>query len=349
MQIGVITNPNSRKNRGRPNRTQRLQQIVGQFGEVHQTPSPDDVKPVAREFLRQNTTFWVSDGGDGALHWMLRTAMAVLEEEEFAGKSVPLPMAIPTNGGTIDFVAKNVGIRGDAESILTTLRDTLAKERPLEVVEVDSMLVSGIQRVNGSEVPFKALGFASAAGGVGQRFFAKYYDKADPSAKDIVRVVATATASLPFSHTPLGYLPLVPNYLKRYGKEVFAPTHARVTVDGRELETTRCTGIHIASMSINLGNVLKFFGAADEPGKLGCIVGDPPPWMIIANIPRMYRGQSMVGANLYDGPCDEMTMEAVGDELLAPVIDGEYYRNVVKVTFRIGPRVRIPRIRGAKS
>jgi hypothetical protein len=39
-----------------------------------------------------------------------------------------------------------------------------------------------------------------------------------------------------------------------------------------------------------------------------------------------------------------MIMEATGDELLEPVIDGEYYKNLRSLSFRIGPRVRIPKV-----
>src|SRR5712672_1538859 len=126
MEIGVITNPNSRKNRNRPNRAERLQRIVGTMGEVHQTSSIDSIKPVLREFLRKRARYWVADGGDGALHWMVRMGMEVLQEDEFIGESSigpsALPMTLPTKGGTIDFVANNVGIEGDAEGILATLR-----------------------------------------------------------------------------------------------------------------------------------------------------------------------------------------------------------------------------------
>ena len=53
MQIGVITDPRSRKNRGHPERADRLQSIVGPFGEVHATASVDSIKPVLREFQRR--------------------------------------------------------------------------------------------------------------------------------------------------------------------------------------------------------------------------------------------------------------------------------------------------------
>src|SRR5215212_1951116 len=140
MEIGVITNPNSRKNRNRPDRAERLQRIVGNIGEVHQTASIESIKPVLRDFLRKRARYWVADGGDGALHWMLRMGMEVLQEDEFAESWVTLPVTLPTKGGTIDFVANNVGIEGDAEGILATLRRNVERNTLTEETEVDSMV-----------------------------------------------------------------------------------------------------------------------------------------------------------------------------------------------------------------
>ena len=44
-----------------------------------------------------------------------------------------------------------------------------------------------------------------------------------------------------------------------------------------------------------------------------------------------------------------MIVEATGDELVAPIIDGEYYRNVKKRVYRVGPRVRIPKVVAKKA
>ena len=347
MQIGVITNPNSRKNRNRPDRADRLRRIVGDLGEVHATSSVQSIKPVLREFLRKRARYWVADGGDGALHWMVRMGMEVLQEDEFIGQSLALPMTLPTKGGTIDFVANNVGIEGDAEGILATLRRNVERNVQIEETEVDSMAIDGIQVVDGVELPFRTYGFASAAGGVGQRFYAKYYDDPDPSPRTIVKVVATAVASAPIALSPLSRLPL--GAWSSYAKDVFEPTRCRVTLDGMKLPGDQFTGVHIASMSINLGNVLRFFGKADHPGLMNAIVGTPSPWGIIRNLPRMRRGQEMRGRNILDRPCREMTMEAVGDDLLAPIIDGEFYRNVKRLAFHVGPRVRIPKVVAPKA
>ena len=348
MQIGVITNPNSRKNRGRPDRAERLQRIVGTLGEVHETSSVESIKPVLRDFLRKRARYWVADGGDGALHWMLRMGMEVLQEDEFVDQSVTLPMTLPTKGGTIDFVANNVGIQGDAEGILATLRRGVEGGVTIEDTEVDSMVIDGEQLVDGTLVPFRTYGFASAAGGIGQRFYSKYYAHSDPNPRTIVKVVANTVASAPIALTPLARVAKIGN-LGTFAKEVFAPTECKVTLDGMVLPGTTFTGVHIASMSINLGNVLRFFGKADQPGLMNAIVGTPSPWSIIRNIPRMARGEEMKGKNLLDRPCRAMVLEASGDELLEPVIDGEYYRNVKRISFHVGPRVRIPKVVAPKA
>lgn len=347
MEIGVITNPNSRKNRNRPDRAERLQRIVGTMGEVHQTESIDSIKPVLRDFLRKRARYWVADGGDGALHWMLRLGMEVLQEDEFSGQQFTLPMQLPTKGGTIDFVANNVGITGDAEGILGLLRANLERGSELEETDVDSMVIDGIQIIDGAEVPFRTYGFASAAGGIGQRFYAKYYAHADPNPRTIVKVVASTVASAPIALSPLARLPL--GAMTTYAREMFQPTGCKVTLDGMRLPGDSFTGVHVASMSINLGNVLRFFGKADQPGLMNAIVGTPSPWAIIRNIPRMARGEEMIGRDILDRPCRTMLIEACGNELLAPIIDGEFYRNVKRLEYKVGPRVRIPKVVARKA
>lgn len=347
MEIGVITNPNSRKNKNRPDRAERLQRIVGDIGEVHKTDSVESIKPVLRDFLRKRARYWVADGGDGALHWMLRMGMEVLQEDEFVGGSHSLPMTLPTKGGTIDFVANNVGIEGDAEGILGMLRSSVEHGGRIQETDVDSMVIDGVQLVDGVDVPFRTYGFASAAGGVGQRFYAKYYDDPDPNPRTIMKVVANTVASAPIALSPLSRLPFGP--WKSYAREVFEPTPCRVMLDGMQLPGTEFTGVHVASMSINLGNVLRFFGKADQPGLMNALVGTPSPWGIIRNLPRMARGEEMRGRDILDRPCREMIIEANSSELLAPIIDGEFYRNVKKLVYRIGPRVRIPKVVAPKA
>jgi hypothetical protein len=82
---------------------------------------------------------------------------------------------------------------------------------------------------------------------------------------------------------------------------------------------------------------------------MNAIVGTPSPWAIIRNIPRMARGEEMIGRDVLDRPCREMKLVADTSELLEPIIDGEYYRNVKELVFRVGPRVRIPKVVAPKQ
>ena len=344
MQIGVITNPNSRKNKGRTGRAAALQTIVGDMGEVHETDTVASIKPILREFLRKRARYWVADGGDGALHCMLREGMEVLDEEEFADQNIKLPVTLPTKGGTIDFIANNVGIKGKAEDLLAELRTRIEDGSRIEEVEVDSMLCEGIEVTDEGDVPFRTYGFATAAGGVGQRFFSKYSEDDDPNPVTIVKVLANVLASMPVSLSPLRAVPGMPSVLRHYASDVFAPQPARITLDGMVLPGTQFTGIHLASMSINLGGVFRFFNKADKPGLMHALVGQPSPLVMLRNLPRFFTGGQMYGKGMVDRACRELTMEAIGDDLLEPVIDGEYYRNVRKMTFTLGPRVRIPKV-----
>lgn len=344
MQIGVITNPNSRKNKGRPDRAAKLQNIVGDLGEVHETRNVDSIKPILREFLRKRARYWVADGGDGAMHWMIRAGMELLQEDEFAQQSIDLPTTLPTNGGTINFMTNNLGIQGNAEGLLSSLRQSIEGGQSIQEVEVDSMLIEGVEATEDGDSSFRTYGFAVAAGGIGQRFFSKYYEADDPSTQTIVQILGKGLMSTPVALSPLRHVPGMPRLLRDYAAELFKPTEARVIVDGMVLPGTQFTGIHIASMSINFGKVLRFFGKADQAGLLNAIVGTPSPLAIIANLPRMHFGKEIRGKNMLDRACRELTMEAVGDELFAPIIDGEPYDNLRKITFKVGPRIRVPKL-----
>ncbi|MBK9037546.1 MAG: hypothetical protein IPL61_40935, partial [Myxococcales bacterium] len=160
-------------------------------------------------------------------------------------------------------------------------------------------------------------------------FFAKYYEDADPNPRTIVKVVTRTLLSMPVTLTPLRHVPaLAP--LGEYARSMFRPTRAKVSIDGMVLPGDEFTGIHVASMSINLGNVLQFFGKADQAGLMNALVGTPSPWAIARNLPRWRAGDEMIGREVLDRPCREMTLEATAGELLEPVIDGEYYRTCAR-------------------
>lgn len=331
-RVAVVLNPNARGGRrAMTERARRLERILGWRGEVHATRTLDELRVAVEEILATPPAIVVTDGGDGTLHWVLNEGRRLVPD------IAALPPFLPTNGGTIDFVARKVGIRGHAESIVRELVRELDKGRMPRIVELDTLWLTG-HSSDGSV--FDRLGFALAAGGIGQRFFSKYYTEKKLGAGAIVRVVAKAVASQVAAQLRL---PL-PDRLLGYGREVFSPTHARVRIDGEEVPGLTHGAIHAGSIDISLGGVFRVFPLAQEDGALHFQAGDIVPREMIMALPSLARGGAIPSERLWEKCGREMSITALSDEPLAPIIDGEAFEGLSDLTIRLGPRVRVPRI-----
>jgi diacylglycerol kinase family enzyme len=338
-RIAVIFNPNSRKNRKRPQGwAERLRHIVADLGEVHETRELSQLRPVIESALERGVDYIVSDGGDGSLHWAANEALDLLRRSDAPPR---LPNLVPTNGGTIDFVARKVGITGNAEKILLSLTKSLKRRHPPELVPIGSLEVTGaIRGADGREQPFRRIGFALAAGGIGQRFFDKYYREPEPGTRAILSVVLRAVSSYGLAH--LGNW--APERAVSYGREVFAPTRARVTIDGWPVPCESHGAIHAGSLDVSLAGLFRVFPLARTRGQLHFQAGGIVPSEIIRALPDLYRGRAIKSEHLFEKAGQEMRVEALGDEPLNPIIDGEIFRGLSHMIVRRGPVIWVPRI-----
>jgi hypothetical protein len=339
LRIGVITNPNSKKNRARRGRAAELQRILGDRGVVRETRSVEEIQPVIREFLAQDVRYWVSDGGDGALHWLINEA-----QPEFAARGMGLPLTVPTNGGTIDFVAKKVGIRGQADQILARLVEAETTGAGLPVEEVPSFVLSGTRiDASGVERPFERIGFTAAVCGVGQRFFDLYYLEPLPGPDTLVKIIAKGVGSIYLNAPVIRSLPIVPRKWREYVHYLLKPHEVRVLVDGVPLPDPAQRALHVGSLFVDIGGVVRLFPFAGN-GKLHVMSGNPTMPQVLFNLPKLMLGRPMTSQGVDERPCLSVEVEATGEELLAPCVDGEIFRDVKRLKLVPGPRVRIPKI-----
>ncbi len=332
MYLGVILNPLARKNRKVPaERYARIEQLLGPWGECVRTQSLAELRP-AVERLLPRATHLVSDGGDGALHWLINEVRAVSGGDASAPE---WPAFIPTNGGTIDFVAHKAGVRGHSEAIMRVLVGAAAARRTPEEVRLDTLHVRG---ETGAGAGFDRIGFALAAGGVGQRFFDKYYEDPTPSPVTIMRVISRTVADFAFDRVGRR-----PNGRSSWAEHMFRPTEARVVIDGEELPHRRHGGLHAGAFDVNLGGVIRVFPFAREHGVLHFQAGQLSPVEIISHLPALFSGRAIRAPEMRDTPGKHMEIDAFEDPL-DPVIDGERFEGLRHLDVTLGPEVRIARV-----
>jgi diacylglycerol kinase family enzyme len=327
MYLGVIVNPLARKNRAaRHDPAADLRRIVGPWGEVHETTSVEDLRGVIKE-LCPRVSHLVSDGGDGSLNWLIN------ETEQCVSDPERWPTFVPSNGGSVNAVARKARVRGRPQAILRALATAAETDQPPPEVLLDTLALDG-ETADGAK--FHRLCFGLAAGGVGNRFYDKYYDNHTHGRADVVRVIARSfrdyiTNKVVHSSKP------------NYATSLFAPTQARVVIDGEEVPTRTHRLLHAGAIDLHIGGGFRLFPKAEKPGALHFQAGNLRPSLIVARFPGALRSGRLRGAELWDVNGQEMIIEAE-EEPLSPIIDGERFIGIVRLVARAGPLVRIAQV-----
>ncbi len=330
MFLGVILNPQARRNLAAPGRADDLRRIVGSCGEVHETGSVDDLRAVLDK-LCPRASHLVCDGGDGSLNWLINeTEHCISDPEQW-------PTFVPTNGGSVNAVARKARVRGRPEAILRALTAAAETDRPPPEVFMDTLTLDG-QTANGEA--FHRLCFGLAAGGVGNRFYEKYYDNHTHGRADVVRVIARSFGDYVTNKVVPGH-----SNKPNYASSLFTPTQARVVIDGEEVPTRCHRLLHAGAIDLHIGGPFRLFPKAKKPGALHFQAGEMRPSRIIVRFPMALTNGTLRGDRLRDVNGREMTIEAE-DEPLAPIIDGERFVNIARLVARAGPRIRIAQVSG---
>lgn len=326
MHLGVIVNPKARKNRSASrDRIAELRRIVGPWGEVHETNSIDELRDTIAQ-LAPRVTHLVGDGGDGALHWLIN------EMEHCISDPHRWPAFVPTNGGSVNAVARKARVRGRPEAIIRALTAAAETDRPPPEVSLDTLVLDG---ATADGAPFHRLCFGLAAGGVGNRFYDRYYDSPDHGRLAVARVIARSFGDYLTSKVDPGRVK-TPNY----ASILFTPTQARVVIDGDEVPSRTHSLLHAGAIDLRIGGPLRLFPKASEPGALHFQAGYLRPSRIVAQLPTALTNGMLRGDGLRDVNGHEMVIEAE-DEPLSPIIDGERFLGIVKLVARGGPRIRV--------
>ncbi len=317
MSVLCLVNPRARRLRRGQLSAEEVQRTLGRAGDVVITKDLDHARQVLEAKLTRELACVVTVGGDGALHWAINLARPIAR-----ARGLSLPPFLPARSGTIDFVARAVGLEGAPVDILARLAARVRAGEPIPTRSIPTARFV-IEPTEGERD--EVLGFAAALGGIGVRFFDQYYAEPDPTAATILRIIARVVAGYPFG--------------TGRAREMFRPTRARVRVDNAPVDAERHDALHVGAIPIALG-ALRVFPLARD-GHLHVHAGRLSPASIIASIPALLRGGLIEGEGFVERAASRMEIDAVGDEALAAVIDGERYLALARVTVDVGPSIEV--------
>ena len=345
--IGLIINPNSRKNKRRRGRVARFQKVLGRHGRVVETPSVDAVIPALKSFADEGRRIWIADGGDGALHWMVNEAVRYFG----AARAAELAVYMPTGGGSVDFVAKHLNFDLDPHALVTRLVEHVSTGREVPTRDVPSLWLRGRQVQWGDEsVDFRRIGFGTALAGYGANFFGPLYEGGkEYGAARIAKLLGAAFGVAAVGSLFQGPLRLMkPDALRDAEHAFLRPLRAAVLIDAAPLRAKdgspvrEHTVVHCASLPLNLAGLLRVFPRAGN-GRMHVHAGFVSPAEMAWILPRLATGGDL-DAHLsrgYDGPARTFDVICEPDQEMTPVIDGELFHRLTELHVECGPVFRM--------
>jgi diacylglycerol kinase (ATP) len=306
-RIGIISNARCRDNRRGVGDDKRFATILGDPESVSVTSTPAELAAAVERYRGEEVEYLGIHGGDGTIHHTL-TALV----HGYAGRD--LPRLVVLRGGTMNTLARGLGIRGRQAKAPTLLADVVRDlERGAPPRVTNRFAVKVGERYG--------LIFGN---GVMYEFAKHYYAGGTPQPWTAARLLARVVGSA-----------LVGGHLARHLVRSFA---ARLVVDGK---ASRASFLTIAVGSVpeaGYGFAL-LPHAVDGLDGLAMTAIHASPRALVAEMPKMLLRQP-----LRPDRCTLATARSVRIEADAPVgytLDGDCYLDESHVEITTGPRLAI--------
>ncbi|MBI2897078.1 MAG: hypothetical protein HYY06_26205 [Deltaproteobacteria bacterium] len=305
--IAVLCNPRARGAARDPMLPDRLRRITGHLGLVKVTWDVEAIPDAVDASRKAGCTVYAVCGGDGASMHVLSALRSCF------GSAMPPVALLPA--GTVNTVARRIGVQGNAEAALRRLVAMLESGAQLPLVEHDTLEVGPL------EGPSR-VGFIFGAGLVSSFF--ELYSQANMSG----RLWAAAQIGRIFVGSFVG---------SGFASRVIAPVEATLSIDGEASPLERFT-LLLASTLRDVGLGLRVtYRAGSAPGKFHIVGTDLPATRLGPQLTRVLRGQRLAAEPLVDAVAGQALL-SFGAEARY-LLDGELFA-AQSVQVRAGPRVR---------
>ncbi|MFT4975229.1 MAG: diacylglycerol kinase (ATP) [Myxococcota bacterium] len=303
--IGVISNPLSGRNRKNPRVMRRLAYVLGERGELALPEGLDRLEAEIRVFHERGIDVLCINGGDGTIHQVMTALYAVYGDDE------PFPKIALLKGGTMNTIARNVGVRTAAEDMLGRVASRYHAGVPLSTTQRCLMIIND-----------RRAGFIYGNAGIAH-FLEEYYAGGDSSPWKAVKVLTRAIVS-----SVLG---------TEYAGQMFRLIDMDITLDGSPLSHTAYTTVGISTVA-DLGFGFRpFYQVYTHPRHLHLIGVAEPVWALTASLLKIRMARPTNRPHTEDHVALDIRLQAA--EPVAYTIDGDMYPGEQTMSFRAGPAV----------
>jgi diacylglycerol kinase family enzyme len=283
-----------------------LLRVAGEHGaRVHETWTLEELDEVARGIRSRGTETVVLAGGDGS-HMAGLSALA-----RVFGDAIPRIALAP--GGTVNTVARNLAIRGDA--VRSARRAVVAAGRAGTTTSQPTLRIT-------DDAGGERVGFIVGAGLVAS-FFDAHYAGGHPgllgAAALATRVLGGAVAGTALA------------------RRILAPVACTLVVDG-EASPCRAWSLVLASVLRDVGLHIRATYRGGEGGRFHVVASGASRQALALDAPRVLAGLPLRGEPHLDAQATSLAMTF--EEQGAYVLDGDvFHARTVRVT--PGPTVRL--------
>jgi diacylglycerol kinase family enzyme len=312
--IGLITNPRSRANQRDPGRPRRLGYLIGSHGTAEATKSLDDLYRVCEEFKKERIDILGISGGDGTMHHTLTAMIKTYGEQA-------LPLVAILRGGTMNTIAKSLGIYGETPKLLFELVD---KHRRGLTGEFDVFEREVLQV--GDKYGF------IFGNGIIYNFMHEYYATGNPSPSTAAKLISRMALSTLWGG------PLSQRVYRRF--------RARVVADG---DAWACQDFITVAAAVvaEIGLGFKPFYRCNERADSFALLGIHTSAVgFVAELPNIMAGRPMRRDKVIDAVAREVVFTPLESDKLEYMIDGDTYSGDQELTLRTGPKLRFIRLTG---
>ena len=303
--MGVVHNPFARQNLRKKHLGEELKAMLRGKGELFHTGHVDELTALAEHCLKRNLPVLGINGGDGSFHAVLTAFVNVYGHR-------PLPRFLLLRGGTMNTVARSLGLSGTPDSVLKSWLEW-EKRGKVRVVRQATLKVNN------------HYGFIAGTGGV-TRFLDAYYQGGRTGALKAIGLIATLVPGAVFGTETV--------------REMFRAVPMTVFHEGRDLGKQAYTAVLASTVrEVGLGFSLTA-RCYEKPGAFHLIAADIPPLSLVPRLFALWTGKNPDHPGfLHHGPSRRVVVRSPGP--LRWMMDGDMYETSEPLEFSQGPVVEI--------